>query len=492
MEVSQPTKKKVYSQIILSTLYSYIGVILGLISYIFFIPIIFDANDCMEYYGVTQLILAYVAISSIIARFSTPNYLIKYFPVLKKASKDDLISILINFQLFGTLVAFICMSLYFYINTDNASDFNQDYIIFFYPVLILDTLTIFLFNYSKQLLKSAQIALYRDIILKGWNLISLLLLYYNLITYEEFIPVFFIQYLIYSFFSIAYIKKIKTNVFTLKNHPLKTYKYYLKFGLFNILAGSSAVLISKVDILMIETYLDLKKVGYYAYGIYLLSIMLIPQRSINSVIQPIISEKFQRLTKTQFRGIYNNINIANFIITATIYLLIVFNFQDLLSFIGSDNTKLSQSIDILMILGIGKIIESLFTVNNTILNVSQIYKYDLYIQIFTLVLVLVSNLIFIPLLGILGAALATAISFIVSSSIKALIIHKKFKLQPINFQTLIWTSFFILISILLSNLELEYIWIINITIKALITLLLIIGFSFISKTHKIIRKQLNF
>jgi O-antigen/teichoic acid export membrane protein len=60
-------------------------------------------------------------------------------------------------------------------------------------------------------------------------------------------------------------------------------------------------------------------------------------------------------------------------------------------------------------------------------------EYEFYNNIFLVIINIVLNLILIPVYGIMGAAIASAVSFTVSNIIKLLLLFKNTKIHPYNF-----------------------------------------------------------
>ena len=75
-------------------------------------------------------------------------------------------------------------------------------------------------------------------------------------------------------------------------------------------------------------------------------------------------------------------------------------------------------------------------VNQEIVGTSKYYKIDLFFYLFLVVVAVITNLIFIPLYGITGAAIASAISIFLFNTIRFLFLLYVFKIQPFSLSTL--------------------------------------------------------
>jgi O-antigen/teichoic acid export membrane protein len=85
---------------------------------------------------------------------------------------------------------------------------------------------------------------------------------------------------------------------------------------------------------------------------------------------------------------------------------------------------------VVVVVGLAKLINMATGVNGHIIMNSRFYRYDLYTNILLLVLTIGTNLLLIPVYGIVGAALATAISIFVYNFVKFIIVWVKFDMQP--------------------------------------------------------------
>ena len=91
-------------------------------------------------------------------------------------------------------------------------------------------------------------------------------------------------------------------------------------------------------------------------------------------------------------------------------------------------------------------------VNGTIILTSDKYRFDLYINLFLIVVTVSTNAYFIPKYGIEGAAMATALALFIHNMVKTLILYLFYKIQPFQVATFklvaIGVTTFFLVSII--------------------------------------------
>ena len=96
----------------------------------------------------------------------------------------------------------------------------------------------------------------------------------------------------------------------------------------------------------------------------------------------------------------------------------------------------SAGIPVVFIISIGSIFNLATGMNDAIIFYSAKYVSGIYLLLFAFVLAIALNIILIPLLGLEGAAIATAASSLIFNLMKFLFIKKQFALQPFDRKTL--------------------------------------------------------
>jgi O-antigen/teichoic acid export membrane protein len=85
---------------------------------------------------------------------------------------------------------------------------------------------------------------------------------------------------------------------------------------------------------------------------------------------------------------------------------------------------------VIIIIGIGKLFDMASGINGGIINISKHYRFGLYANLFLVAFIIVSNYLLIPVFGIIGAALASALSLFLYNLIKFVFVWYKFSMQP--------------------------------------------------------------
>jgi len=85
---------------------------------------------------------------------------------------------------------------------------------------------------------------------------------------------------------------------------------------------------------------------------------------------------------------------------------------------------------VIFFIGLGNLIDSAAGVNNIIISSSKYFKFDFYSYLALIVIIIISNLIFIPLYGITGTAIATGVSLLIFNLLRFLFLLVMYKMQP--------------------------------------------------------------
>ncbi|MDZ4785236.1 MAG: polysaccharide biosynthesis C-terminal domain-containing protein, partial [bacterium] len=91
---------------------------------------------------------------------------------------------------------------------------------------------------------------------------------------------------------------------------------------------------------------------------------------------------------------------------------------------------------VVVIVGIGKLVDMLFGPSSEIIVLSKYYKFNIILILLLAAIVIISNNLLIPRYGIEGAALGSAFALITFNVAKYIFIYVKYKIQPFEITTL--------------------------------------------------------
>ncbi len=422
----------IIKQSVRNSIYSYIGIAVGAFYTIFIIPKIF--HESPQEWGIIQLLSSYVLLFMPFALLGFPYIIVKYWPTYtsdeeKKKFTSFLFLLVCIGMLFTSAVLFIFKKPIFFSKND-VSQLTETYYLYFFIIFILHTLFYFFFHYSRVFFKTTLPTFLNDTFLKLWAFILILTYGFNYISYDVFFKLYFLGFLVQLVFIFLYVKSFTSFKvsFSFRFHENKSQLIkILTYGFFSLLAGGVTILVTRIDLVMINKFLDLDSVAYYSIALFFITVLQVPLKSLNAIAVPIISENLNKDNHENVKDIYHKTSLNLFLTSSFILLIIFMNVNEFMVLLGE---KFGQIQYVIIILGIAKLYEIINGLNYSIIIISKYYRYEIIFQIILLSLTIVTNIIFIPIYGIEGAALATAITIITSATIRGIFIYIKYGLQP--------------------------------------------------------------
>jgi len=184
-------------------------------------------------------------------------------------------------------------------------------------------------------------------------------------------------------------------------------KEILSFSIPLFLSRFSAVILNRVDILMIGYYLSSTDVSIYSISSRLADVVFFITASVFYVFSPTIAEEFGKGRKDNIKFYLQKVTRLTLVITTPIFFVIILLSDELLGFFGDD--LLTGKIP-LNILAVSFLFNSILGYHGQVLGVTGRSKLIFINTFFGAFINIILNLIFIPKYGLIGAALATGSS----------------------------------------------------------------------------------
>ena len=215
------------------------------------------------------------------------------------------------------------------------------------------------------------------------------------------------------------------------------------------------MIVTRLDMLMIGYLLDLEQVAFYTLAFYIGNAIAIPGRSVISISVPLIYKAWENQDFKEIDLIYSKSAINQLIVSGLLFLVVWLNIDEVLSLLPE---KFSYGKWVVFYIGLAQLVNMSCGVNGAIIVNSKYYKFDLYTNLILLFITVLLNFLLIPIFGINGAAMATAVSIVLFNLIRIIIIYYKMKIQPFSKKTLITVLILFLIYLLCYKINLENIF----------------------------------
>jgi len=236
-----------------------------------------------------------------------------------------------------------------------------------------------------------------------------------------------------------------------------------------MLNRAAAIIVANLDIIMIAYLLELQNIPIYGLGFFIAAVILIPQKAILLPTNPIISKALKEDNLKDLKKLYQQSSINQLIIGGVIFLLIWINIDQIFALVPSE---FSAGKWVVFYIGISRLIIISSGISGTIIVFSKYFRTNLYFNLILIGLTVLSNFLLISRYGITGAAIATAITFLVYNIFKVIYVKYRFNMQPFTLESIKTVSILIIIGILTNYIEIFIeIPILSIITKSLISLL---------------------
>jgi len=381
----------------------------------YLVRIILARNLSPEFFGLFYSVLTFVLFFLTFRDLGTGTALARYIPKFKiKKEFGKLKSAWVTILIFQFLVSSIFVLVLWIFSGYLAQNYFKNNV----ALIILRVLSLYIplsifFTFSSTIFQGFQKNKLLSLIqpLKMIILFVSILLFLSL-GFEILAPVYAYVLIGPIIFIILFVPLYRLlNPF--KNKSTKTWSVFKKiifFGIPIILVGISNKFISYFDTLMLTYFSTLKEVGIYNVVLPTALMLTIFSSSVGAIFMPIISELWTKKDAVRIRQGFNLIYKYVFILSLPV-VMVVFVYADLLIKLFFGKEYLSGALA-LKILIIGTVLNLIAAINKQgLIGIGQPISVTKIVFIAAIANILF-NLIMIPLFGINGAAIATALSYI--------------------------------------------------------------------------------
>mgnify|MGYP000200372055 FL=1 len=420
----------VRNQSIKNSISFYIGMAIGAINTVIIYPNVF--NDHPEHFGLIQILVAYAIVVATFTTLGIPKTFVRFFPAIKEKGQLYFLSLII--PLIG--FAFALLSYFLFkeqmFELLNASQLLRDN--FFYIILLVffigfyDVLT----AVSRSFLSAATPIFINEVFLKVYSMLALLLYWFGYVDFTTFLKAYLFGYFLK--FAILFLIQWKNDRFSLafSVNDLKL-KEILSFGLFVFVGGASVMLVTRLDMMMIGSMLDLEQVAFYTVAFFIGNAIKVPGKSIGAISIPLVAKAWEKQDYKEIQTLYTKSSINQLIIGGVLFLCIWLNIDEIFSLLP---TKFQGGKWVVFYIAIAQLFSMANGINGTIIVNSKYYRYDLYTNVILVFVTIATNYLLIPEYGIDGAAMATAISISLFNLIRLILIKVKMNMHPFSLQTI--------------------------------------------------------
>ena len=424
-------------QSVKSTIVSYVGVGLGIINIVILATKYFSPVQI----GLSRVIFENALLFSSFAQLGVPYIAIKYFNHFKDREKKN--SGFLFFLLTYGLIGFTFFLVLYLFSKDLFVNYYRknspeiiDYYFYLLPIVLFTIYMNILEAFCQVNERIVIPTVVREIFLKLSNSILILLYAIHLLGFNGYLIGMIVVTGCAPVLLAFYLKQLKKfdlrKDFSWLNRGLL--KEMVVYGLFIVLGGIGNMLATKIDVLMLPAMTSLQSTGIYVIAIFIATVIEIPKRSIGQISTPILAQAIHRNDIVQVQDLYRKTSLNQLIVGSFLFLIIWCNIDSI--FLIMPNTEVyRQGKYVVFFIALARLIDMASGVNTEIILNSKYFRFGLTSIALLALLTISSNLIFIPLYGINGAACAAALSIFIYTLIKLVYVWMKFKIQPYTQRT---------------------------------------------------------
>ncbi|MCW9708536.1 lipopolysaccharide biosynthesis protein [Fodinibius salsisoli] len=462
-------------QSIQNTIISYLGVALGFVSTILLFPNFLRA----EQYGLTRVLITTAMLSSQFVHFGVKSIVIRYFPYFKhsQSSRYRFLSLILLVPMVGmvlfTVVYLLCDDLIISL-FDDPSGLFPEYYAYLIPLVFGVLFFEILNNYVRALQDSVTGSFVNEVFVRILIILLLVSFHYDLVGFTGFMIGFILTYCLQPVYLLIYLYRRGELGFKLPtfDKPKKFMRSMGVYGLFSLLAGMATQLVGNIDQVMLGAMIDLKSTAIYAIAFYVGSVIAVPQRSIVKIASPLLADFLKEKKFDEIDSLYKRTALNQIIAGTLLYVGVWANMHNLMDLLPPEYRGGKW---IILVIGAAKLFNMATGVNGSIIANSKHFRFDLYTNIMLIFLTVGTNYILIQYYGMLGAAIATAISIFIYNFVKFVFVWITFGMQPFRWNALAVLG--IAVACLLISFQIPYLYnfIIDVLVRSAVITILFTG-----------------
>ena len=456
----------VQSQAIKNTIITFLGFGIGAVNALFFYTHFLGKL----HYGIVATVLSGANIMMPLMAFGAQNTLIRFFSSYKNQKERDEF---LTFMLLLPLVFIIPLGLGFYFFYDQISHSwiqeNPTLKPFFWLIPIIGLFMAYFevfYAWAKVHMQSVMGNFISEVLVRIIVMLLLIGVHFDWIAKDTFVYCVALAYFAQMIAMKLYAISVKMPV--LRFVIPKNVKEIIQYSFFIIVSGGIAVMLVDFDKVMIPQYKDISQNALYAVAIFIATVIAVPSRAMTQIIAPITAKFMTENKHDELNDLYKKSAINLQVIGGFIMILIFVNIKEMYQLIPEDY---SGGIVVVFLIGLSKFYDVLLGNNNSIIVNTKHYRTVLLFGVFTVVLMIVLNTIFIPLYGIEGSAFATFITVMIYNTIKLFYVIKKMELYPFTTKTLESLGILAICFLLFNFWDFPFHPVINIVLKSILVTL---------------------
>lgn len=422
----------IQKQTIKGSTWSYAGAFIGFVNTGLLFPKIFSTGEI----GLLSVIVAISALFSQFSSLGMNSVTARLFPYFKSDNnnKYGFLTLLLMVTAIGFTVSmsvgFIFKDWIIETKSDDSGLLGQ-YAFYLIPMTLFTLFFNALDIYNKMLYDITSGIFLKEFLLRILNFIAILLFFFGWIDFNIFVFLYVLSFFVpFAGLFIILLSRgeIVINIRGLSlSHQMK--REIFMVAAFGILAGFSTVIGDYLDKYLVNKYLGLSDTGVYTIAFFIGTMILLPSRALNKISSTLIAECWKDNNLKTIKDIYTKSSINQFVFGLFLFILIISNLHNIFAFLPPEYINGKW---VLIIIGITNLVIMLSGVSFSIISTAKYYWYMSGLIGMQILLIITTNIILIPIMGMTGAAIAAVVSVTAIRFGSIILIGIKSKIWPFS------------------------------------------------------------
>lgn len=412
-----------------NTIYTYLGILLGILSTLYIQPFFLTK----EQIGLTRLVISVATICASVSCLGITSVIIRFFPFFRDSNTKHhgFFTLVVLFPMLGYLICVLAAGLFGdkiqELYGPNAAVLAQ------YAVPVLLTALFICFSssftaYCHALGQSSLPTFVAEVLSRVGFIACILLFFYGVTTENQYIYSLAILYSVQTLVLLLVITRFdrpRLSVDFFSGNP--HLKAIIRFGILSSFMQITGVGLKFIDVLFVGKYLSMAQVGIYSIAAFIGLVLESPLLAVEKIAGSRIAHLFAERNFAEIKKVYVLSSKYLMVFCGLLLAVLVTCIEPALALLPGDY---SSGTVVTIVICIGAFFNAATGVNYSILIYSNQYKLGAWFYSGLLVLTCVFNMWLIPLYGLLGAAIATAGASVLHNILRFAIIHSKLGMQP--------------------------------------------------------------
>lgn len=428
----------VIRQSIKGSIVSYFGVLVGYVNYLWIMPLALSVGEIGLFRSLIDTSLLFVPLVQV----GVDSIVVKFYSSF--ANEKDRYADFWGYILLIPLVGFLVFCIGFWAFQSSLNGFFAEkssllveYITYIVPLVFLIVYVNIFEAYATVKLRIVVPKIIRDVLVRLLTMLSIMLYFYQWIDFEllilNIVIIYFLQLLILVF----YIYKLESELVMpkLRFYLDRQFKEMFTYSMYMLLGRGSGMIVSRIDTIMTASLLGLMDTGIYSIAYFIGMVLDMPRRALTAMLAPLVARALNEGDIKTVEVFYKKSSL-NQIVAGMLLFILLWSNIDMVFYLMPNSETFIVGKYVVLFIAVSRLINMVTGINAEIIINSKYYRWNIFLMPFLAIIAIVSNYIFIPLYGITGTAIATALSVLLYDFLRGAFVFVKFKIHPFSIGTI--------------------------------------------------------